>query len=197
MGINPAFPAQEREDAGTDAHRGLPAVFFDRDGVLNVDTGYPHRPEELRLVTGAPDAIALARSLGYLIVVVTNQSGVARGLFGEDDVARFNEALAGRLADGRPGAPTIDRFYACPYHPDAVVPAYRLDHPDRKPRPGMIERAIVDLGIDRSRSLLVGDKMTDIAAAEAAGIPGHLFPGGDLHAFLHPLLASSSHGMPL
>lgn len=178
-----------KEGSGREAYQNRPAVFFDRDGVLNLDTGYPHRPEEIILTDGAVKAIALARSLGYLTIVVTNQSGVARGLFGEAEVTRFNEALS-RLLGGKPNESSIDKFYFCPYHPNAVVPNYRADHPDRKPRPGMIERAISDLEIDRSRSLLVGDKATDIEAANAAGIPGYLFCGGNLFAFLSPLLVS-------
>lgn len=160
---------------------GRPAFFFDRDGVLNVDTGYPHKVEDLRLVENAAKAVAFVRSLGYLAVVVTNQSGVARGMFGEEDVARFHAELQQHLA-AEGGA--IDAFYVCPYHPDAVVEQYRCDHPDRKPNPGMIERAIADFAIDRTRSILVGDKSTDIEAARAAGVRGYLFAGGNLHDFI-------------
>lgn len=162
-----------------------PTLFLDRDGVLNVDTGYPHQLKDLALVSGAARAVALAKELGYLTVVVTNQSGVARGLFGEDDVARFNEHLARALTTE---GGTIDRFYVCPYHPDAAITAYRHDHWDRKPNPGMIEKAISDLGIDPTRSILVGDKLTDVMAASAAGVSGYLFTGSDLYTFLMPLL---------
>jgi len=162
-----------------------PTLFLDRDGVLNVDTGYPHQPGDLVLIPGAACAVALAKTLGYLTVVVTNQSGVARGLFSEDDVARFNEHLAQALASE---GGEIDRFYVCPYHPDATIPAYRRDHRDRKPNPGMLERAISELAIDPTRSFLVGDKETDVMAASAAGISGYLFPGGDLHSFLTHIL---------
>ena len=168
-----------------------PAIFFDRDGVLNVDMGYPHRPEQLVLIQGARQAVAKAKAMGYLVVVVTNQSGVARGLFGEPDVVRFNDRLNTELSSGlslENHQQAIDAFYICPYHPEAVVSNYRVDHADRKPNPGMINRAVSDLSIDCTRSFLVGDKKSDIQAAEAAGIPGYLFRGGNLCAFLTPLL---------
>ncbi|MFT8802992.1 MULTISPECIES: D-glycero-alpha-D-manno-heptose-1,7-bisphosphate 7-phosphatase [Gluconobacter] len=170
---------------------GQAAVFFDRDGVLNLDTGYPHLPDEIILVDGAAEAVAMAKRNGYLTIVVTNQSGVARGFFNEKDVDLFNYALARRLACY---GGIIDRFYVCPYHPDASIEAYRSDHPDRKPHPGMIKRAMADFRIDPQYSFLVGDKITDLQAAEAAGIAGHLFSGGNLSSFLSPLLVSLPHG---
>lgn len=165
-----------------------PAAFLDRDGVINVDDGYVVRPEALRLVEGAPEAIRRLNAAGYLVVVVTNQSGVARGYFTEADVERFHAHLRAVLADD--GA-RIDAIYVAPHHPDAVIAAYRADHPDRKPRPGMILRAIADLDIDGAASFLVGDKPSDIAAAAAAGIPGHLFTGGDLDGFVAAVLAAA------
>ncbi|MBO1360628.1 HAD family hydrolase [Acetobacter sacchari] len=161
------------------------AVFFDRDGVLNVDTGYPSVPEELVLIPGAAQAVMRAKACGYVTVVVTNQSGVARGLFDEAAVDRFNAHLADEVA--REGG-VLDRFYVCPYHPDARVAAYRCNHPDRKPNPGMITRAASELNLDLSRSFLVGDKNTDVEAAAAAGIPGYLFSGDNLMSFLSPYL---------
>ncbi|MBB2169637.1 HAD family hydrolase [Gluconacetobacter aggeris] len=178
--------------AGTPTVDGLnfsPAVFFDRDGVLNVDTGYPHRPENLTLLPGAGEAVALIRRRGYRAIVVTNQSGIARGLFGEKDVELFHARLVSALAK-KGGA--IDAFYFCPYHPQAMIERYRCDHPDRKPNPGMIERAIADFAIDRSRSILIGDKNTDIEAALAAGIRGYLFTGGNLFDFVSSILPPSS-----
>ena len=172
------------------AARGRPAAFLDRDGVINVDHGYVVRPEALDFIAGAPAAIRRLNRAGYLVVVVTNQSGVARGYFTEDDVARFHDHLRHRLAGE--GA-EIDAIYTAPHHPDATVEAYRADHPDRKPRPGMILRAIADLGIRRDGSFLIGDRASDIAAAEAAGIPGHLFTGGDLDGFLAGVLAAASN----
>lgn len=133
----------------------------------------------------------LQKKLGFLTIVVTNQSGVAKGLFGEDAVARFNARLSQELSvEGG----EIDAFYICPYHPAAHIDRYRCDHPDRKPNPGMMERAIIDFSISRSASLLVGDKITDIQAAEAAGIEGHLFSGSNLFAFLSPFLSIKGTG---
>jgi D-glycero-D-manno-heptose 1,7-bisphosphate phosphatase len=170
-----------------------PAAFLDRDGVLNADDGFVFRPEALRLVSGAPEAVGRLNAAGHLVVVVTNQSGVARGLFDEEAMDRFHDHL--RAEFGRRNA-RLDAIYACPYHPDGTIERYRADHPDRKPRPGMILRALADLPIDRNRSFLVGDKPTDTAAAAAAGIPGHLFPGGDLDAFVAAILGRATRTVP-
>lgn len=148
--------------------------------------------EELTIVPGARRAVSEAKALGYHTVVVTNQSGVARGLFTEADVVRFNGWLNAELSKGLSlptGKRAIDAFYICPYHPDATIKKYRVDHADRKPRPGMIERAMRDLPIQRAGSFLVGDKDSDIQAAEAAGIPGYLFKGENLYDFLFPFLS--------
>lgn len=170
-----------------------PAAFLDRDGVLNEDDGFVFRPEALRFVAGAPEAVRRLNAAGYLVVVVTNQSGVARGLFDEEAMDRFHDHL--RAEFGRQNA-RLDAIYACPYHPEGTIERYRADHPDRKPRPGMILRALADLPIDRNRSFLVGDKPTDIAAAASAGIPGHLFPGGDLDAFVAAVLGRATRAAP-
>lgn len=160
----------------------VPAVFLDRDGVLIEDCGYPHREEQLRFIPGAFEAVRRLNDLGYLCVIVTNQSGVARGLFSEDQMNAFNDLLVGRMA-GR-GA-RIDAVYACPFHPEAVEARYRHpDHPDRKPNPGMILRAIADHPIDPARSFLIGDQATDLEAARRAGVAGFLFEGGDLDRFV-------------
>ena len=124
---------------------GVPAVFLDRDGVLIEDTGYPHLEEHLRLVAGAAEAVRRLNQLGYLCVIVTNQSGVARGLFSEDQMKAFNALIVRKLA--AKGA-VIGAVYACPFHSEGRVEAYiHPDHPDRKPNPGMILRAIADHGI--------------------------------------------------
>lgn len=160
---------------------GQPAVFLDRDGVINVDVGYPHRIEDFSFIPGAPEAIKALNDAGYRVVVVSNQSGVARGLFTEDRVRLFHQHIAQSLALS--GA-RIDAFYFCPYHPDAVVERYRVDHPERKPHPGMIERAAREMNLDLTRSFLIGDRETDIQAATAAGIPGYLFNENNLFSFL-------------
>lgn len=159
-----------------------PALFLDRDGVLNEDLGYVHRWEDFRWIAGAREAVAAFNRAGWLTIVVTNQSGVGRGYYAEEDVRALHAAMARDLATagGR-----IDAFYHAPHHPDARLEAYRHpDPPDRKPNPGMILRALADWPIDRERSVLVGDKVSDIEAATRAGIAAVLFPGGNLREFL-------------
>lgn len=163
------------------------AAFLDRDGVLIVDSGYPHRPEDLVLVPGAVRAVARLRAAGLVPVVVTNQSGVGRGYFDLAAMDRFHSLLRARFAEG--GAP-VEAVYACPFHPDAVVPEYRHpDHPDRKPNPGMLLLAAAELGLSLAGSVMVGDRESDMEAARRAGVEGWLFPGGDLDAFVADRLA--------
>ncbi|WP_165837141.1 D-glycero-alpha-D-manno-heptose-1,7-bisphosphate 7-phosphatase [Phenylobacterium hankyongense] len=169
-----------------------PALFLDRDGVLNEDQGYVHRWEDFRWIPGAREAVVAFNRAGWLVIVVTNQSGVGRGYYTEDDMhalhARMSEELA--QAGGR-----IDAFYFAPQHPKAELDQYRHpDPPDRKPNPGMILRALADWPIDRERSILVGDKVSDIDAATRAGIRGVLFPGGDLKTFLENELPEVQFG---
>lgn len=165
---------------------GVPAVFLDRDGVLIEDAGYPYLEEHLRLVTGAAEAVRRLNQLGFLCVIVTNQSGVARGLFSEDQMKAFNALIVRRLA--AKGA-VIGAVYACPFHSEGRVEAFiHPDHPDRKPNPGMILRAIADHGIDPARSFLIGDQPSDMEAARRAGVPGFRFDGSDLYAFVEDLL---------
>ncbi len=166
-----------------------PAAFLDRDGVINIDHGYTYRPEDLEFVPGAQAAIRRLNEAGYLVVVVTNQSGVARGYYGEDDVARFHAHMQRELR--RSGA-RIDAFYSCPYHAEGSVPRYRVDHPDRKPGPGMIRRALRQLPIDAAHSFMIGDLPSDMAAAADAGVAGHRFPGGDLDDFVAGVLLQAS-----
>ncbi|GBR49498.1 D-glycero-alpha-D-manno-heptose-1,7-bisphosphate 7-phosphatase [Neokomagataea thailandica] len=171
---------------------GYPAAFLDRDGVINVDVGYPHLIETFRFIPGAPEAIKALNDAGYRVVVVSNQSGVARGLFTEEAVRVFNQHIAHSLASF--GA-KIDAFYFCPYHPEAAVERYRVDHHERKPRPGMIERAASEMTLDLTRSFLIGDRETDILAASAAGIPGYLFKENNLFSFVegHGLSTPPQH----
>ncbi len=164
-----------------------PAAFLDRDGVLIEDVGYPHRPDQLRLTPGAGAAVARLKAAGYVTVIVTNQSGVARGYFSLEQMQAFNALLVERLAqDGG----VIDAVYACPYHAEAADPRWRHpDHPDRKPNPGMILRAVADQDLDPTRSLMIGDQPSDLEAARRGGVAGHLFRGGDLDAFVARILA--------
>lgn len=164
----------------------LPAVFLDRDGVLNLDVGYPHLEEHLTLVPGAAEAVKLLNRHGFFTVIVTNQSGVARGMFDVEAMDAFNALLVRRLdAEGA----VIGAVYACPYHDTAVDPQWRHpDHPDRKPNPGMILRATADHNLDLERSFMIGDRESDVEAARRAGIPGFLFKGPDLNEFVSDLL---------
>ena len=186
IGLPESYAVARRE---IPIRRVRPCAFLDRDGVLNVDQGYTHKPEDLRWTPGAPEAVRLLNEAGHYVVVVTNQAGVARGLFGENDVHRFHAEMGNQLAAH--GA-HIDAFYVCPFHEDAVVERYRVtNHQDRKPNPGMLLRASSDWQIDMQRSFLIGDRDTDTAAAAAAGIPGHLYSGGRLDDLVASILAKA------
>jgi D-glycero-D-manno-heptose 1,7-bisphosphate phosphatase len=142
------------------------AFFLDRDGVIIEDAHYLADADQVRLLPGAAAAIAQLNRAGVAVVVVTNQSGVARGLFPESRIAEVHQRLDELLA--REGA-RIDRYYHCPHHPTEGVGAYRRDCDCRKPRPGMLLRAAAELGLDLSASWMVGDKLSDAQAAHAAG----------------------------
>lgn len=162
------------------AFRGRrPAIFFDRDGVINRDAGYTWRVEDLQFIPGAIETIRAVNDMGALAIVVSNQAGIGRGFYRHEDVDRFHAAMQGALADE--GA-HVDAFYVCAHHPDASLQDFRHpDHPDRKPNPGMILRAIREWPIDPGASLLIGDKDSDIVAAERAQIRSIRFNGGNLY----------------
>lgn len=164
-----------------------PAVFLDRDGVLIEDTGWPHKPEEARWITGAPAAVKRLNDAGYFVFVVTNQAGVAKGFYPEAQVGVMHDWMSAELA--AVGA-HVDAWEYCPNHPDAPLEKYRLNCRRRKPNPGMIEDLLAAWPVSAAGSFLVGDRATDVAAARAAGIVGHIFSGGDLDAFVAGLLTS-------
>jgi len=142
------------------------ALFLDRDGVLNHEVGYLYRPADVRWVEGIIPLCQTAQSLGYKLVVVTNQSGIARGLYTQQDFDSLMHFMRAELS--RHGV-TLDAVYHCPYHPEGIG-EYKRDHEDRKPSPGMLFRAARDLSLDLTHSILVGDRCSDIAAANAAGL---------------------------
>lgn len=155
--------------------RRRPAVFLDRDGTITVERGHIVRPEELELVPGAAVAIAGLNRLGIPAVLVSNQSGVARGLMTEDDLARIHRRLEGLLA--AEGA-SLDGAYYCPNLAGAAVERYARDLSCRKPATGMIERASRDLGVDVVASYMVGDQLTDIELAGNGGMKAVLVGTG-------------------
>ena len=149
-----------------------PAAFLDRDGVLNVDREYVHRVDQLEWIDGGPEAIRQLNDAGYLVIVVTNQSGVARGFYDEAAIGALHDHMRVHLAAR--GA-RIDAFYYCPHHPDGTVAAYAKSCDCRKPGAGMLEQAARDWPIDRARSFMIGDKDIDVGAANAFGIRSAMF----------------------
>jgi D-glycero-D-manno-heptose 1,7-bisphosphate phosphatase len=162
-----------------------PALFLDRDGVLNLDHGYVGSRDRWEWVQNAREAVALATAHGWHVFLVTNQAGVARGLYGEADV----DALLIWVADElRRAGGTLDDWRYCPYHSEAKIDAYRRDSEWRKPAPGMLVDLMRSWDVEPRHCVMVGDKDIDMQAAAAAGVRGALFPGGDLLAFVKPLL---------
>ena len=150
------------------------AVFFDRDGVLNEEVGYLHEIEKFKWIAGAGDAIKLCNEKNLLVIVVTNQSGIARGIYTEDDTKKLHH---------------IDAFYYCPHHPNGTVDAYRKICDCRKPEPGLILRACKDFDINVTTSILIGDGDRDIEAGRRAGIRKLIrFEGGNLFDVLKDYL---------
>ncbi|MCD6120042.1 HAD family hydrolase [bacterium] len=146
-----------------------PAVFLDRDGTLIKHIPYLADPAEVELILGVPKALRTLRDMGLLLVVISNQSGVARGMFTEEDVAATNQRMAELILSE--GGPSLDAIYFCPHHPEGIIPEYTLCCNCRKPAPGMIHRAVDELSIDLPRSFLVGDFLaSDIMLGLALGL---------------------------
>ncbi|WP_396242739.1 D-glycero-beta-D-manno-heptose 1,7-bisphosphate 7-phosphatase [Hafnia alvei] len=145
----------------------VPAIFLDRDGTINVDHGYVHESDNFQFIDGVIDAMAKLKEMGYALVLVTNQSGIARGMFTEDQFMHLTEWMDWSLADR---GVDLDGVYYCPHHPEGTVEEFRQVCDCRKPQPGMLLSAKEELNIDMSASYIVGDKIEDLLAGEAASV---------------------------
>lgn len=155
------------------------AVFLDRDGTINVDRGYVYRIEDFEFIEKVPEAIMEMKRFGYLVIVLSNQSGVARGYYTEDDVVKLHAHINDRLLEYGTG---IDGFYFCPHHPEGIVGRYRRQCGCRKPAIGMLQQAVRDFDIDMENSWIAGDRERD------------LFLGHDIPA--KRILLSAKQDMP-
>lgn len=145
----------------------VPAIFLDRDGTMNEDHGYVHEIDNFQFIDGAIEAMQELKKMGYAVVMVTNQSGIARGIFSEDTFMQLTEWMDWSLADRDVD---LDGIYFCPHHPEGVIEEYRQQCDCRKPEPGMLLSAQKELNIDMAASYMVGDKIDDMLAGKAAGI---------------------------
>ena len=162
-----------------------PAAFLDRDGVLNLDTGHVGKVGQFKWISGAIAAVRQLNDRGYLVFVVTNQAGVAKGYYGEDDVVHLHAHMDREM---RNQGAHVDDYRYCPFHPEGTVDAYRSISDWRKPNAGMIRNIMENWPISFSSSFLIGDKDSDIQAAKSIGLTSHLFQGGDLSEFLAKVL---------
>ena len=153
---------------------GNRAVFLDRDGTINADKNYLYRAEDFEFLPGAVEALKLLQDSGYLLIIITNQSGIARGYYTEDDFRTLTEWMLGRLKEA---GVNIARVYYCPHLPDAKIPEYRKICTCRKPETGLFEQAIRDYDIDMAESYAIGDKMRDCAICEKTPCRGFLIGG--------------------
>lgn len=144
-----------------------PAVFLDRDGVINVDRGYVHKRDDFEYIDGVFNAVKKCKDMGYLLVLVTNQSGIARGMFTEEQFETLTEWMDWNFAENDID---FDGIYYCPHHPEATVEQYKEECDCRKPSPGMFMSAQSFLDIDMENSVMIGDKKEDMMAAQAAGV---------------------------
>jgi len=144
-----------------------PAVFLDRDGVINEEVGFVNHENRFHLLSGVAEGIRMLNESGFLCIVVTNQPGVAMGIFPESLVIELHRRMTGQLKEA--GA-NLDGIYYCPHHEQAVIETYRFRCPNRKPEPGMIQTAAMDFSVDLGSSYLIGDRGVDIETAGRAGV---------------------------
>ncbi len=179
-----------------------PAIFLDRDGVINVDTGYVYLVDDFKFIDGVIDALLKLKQKGYLLVIVTNQSGIARGLFTEEQFMSLTEWMDWSLADR---GVDLDGIYFCPHHPSEGSDQYRKSCTCRKPGPDMILDAVKHLDIDLTRSYMVGDKPSDMKAAINAGVAHKILvetgkaiteEGRALAEAIYPSLVEFADGVP-
>lgn len=169
------------------------AVLLDRDGVLNVDHVYVATEDRFDWVEGAREAVKLLNDRGILAIVITNQSGIARGIF---SMAQFDDFMALMQSQLREIDAHLDDVYVCPHHPTEGKDEYRRDCDCRKPKPGLIVKALAAHGLQPSEAIMIGDKPRDAMAAEAAGVKGLTFTGGNLLEFVKQALAATESPAP-
>lgn len=167
-------------------------IFLDRDGTLNEEVNYLHRPEDLVLLPGVPEALHMLKEAGYRLVVVTNQAGVARGYYPESDVEKLHAYMNGLL---RPLGAEIDRFFYCPHHPEHGIGVYKKVCRCRKPETGMFEMAEQEYEIDREHSWMIGDKLIDVEAGKRYGVHTVLV-GTGYGAEAHEEVSRNQEGFP-
>tara|TARA_B100000963_G_C22636079_1_gene677711 strand:+ start:831 stop:1382 length:552 start_codon:yes stop_codon:yes gene_type:complete len=155
------------------------AIFLDRDGVINIDKGYIYKPEDIEFISGIFELLKYAESKGYILIIITNQAGIARGYYSEDD---FNALTNWMIKKFKDKCINIKKVFFSPYHPIHGKGIFKKDHNSRKPNTGMIIDAKKEFNIDLSKSILIGDKSTDIEAGISAGIATNLFLENDLYS---------------
>ena len=163
----------------------IKAVFFDRDGVLNVDKDYLHTIEDFEWIDGAKESIVFLTKNNYTVFVVTNQSGIARGFDTIDDMNKLHEYMAAEI---KQAGGNIEKFYFCPHLPGGKIKEFAIECDCRKPKPGLLLQALREYAIDKENSFLIGDKPRDVESAAAAGIKGYLYENGNLLHFVKKIL---------